>query len=828
MVKKTSLYIILVSIIFLAKLQAQEIYHGSTTKSFDLIHTKLSLTPDWSKKQLIGNANLTLKPWFYDSDRLELDAKSFEIIEIVLNNKPLAFDYNGLKINIVLDKMYTNTDTLNLQIRYIAKPEELKNIPNYQLPYKGLYFINANNEDPSKPRQMWTQGETSYNSCWFPTIDTPNQKHTQEISITVENSLNTLSNGVLTNTTINDNGTRTDTWLQNQKHSVYLSMVAIGTFKKVIDPNFKDFEVSYYVEPAFEQYALPIFGRTPEMIRFFENLLGVKYPWKKYAQIAVRDYISGAMENTTATVHGSSVQKNPHQLIDETDDNTIAHELFHHWFGDLVTCESWANLPLNESFANYSEYLWEEYKYGNEIALINQIHAREQYFAESQEKNVNLIRYQYASEEDMFDSHSYAKGGRILHMLRKQVGDKAFFAALKDYLFHNQFENTELSDLRKSFEKITGEDLNWFFNQWFLQPGHPRLDISTSVKKDKIVISINQKIDSVNSQVYKIPLSLEYLNQNAQIVNKTFWIDKISQEFIIEEDKLPSYLAFNPELDLLAEIQYIQNQKELISQFEKSPSTAARLAAISSLLKEDDTESELTTSKIANSDIRQIALLALKDKSWIIRELTAQKFIDYDGEDFLTVEKSLQSVIRIDSKPQVRAAAILAMKNFLNPQNDLLFRKVLADTSYLVRSAGLEAILLNNPPDADSLVENFRNISDVNLFAVTANYLSSKGNPADFEWFKQNIKKYEGIELYQVLGTLGAFLVSTDVATQINGISFVRDIALHNDLWFVRLAATQSISLLSGIYEADQALKEIKADEKDQRLINIYSSMLAP
>ncbi len=226
-----------------------------------------------------------------------------------------------------------------------------------------MYFINADGSDKNKPTQIWTQGETEASSCWFPTIDAPNQKTSQEIYITVPNKFVTLSNGKLISQTKNGNN-RTDYWKMDQKHAPYLFFMGVGEYE-IIKDSYKNIPVNYYVEKEYAPYAKDIFGLTPEMIGFFSDKLGVEYPWNKYSQIVGRDYVSGAMENTTAVIHGEQAYQKPGQLIDENvQENTIAHELFHHWFGNLVTSESWSNLTLNESFANYSEYLWREHKYG--------------------------------------------------------------------------------------------------------------------------------------------------------------------------------------------------------------------------------------------------------------------------------------------------------------------------------------------------------------------------------------------------------------------------------------------------------------------------------
>ncbi|WP_341227067.1 M1 family aminopeptidase [uncultured Arcticibacterium sp.] len=801
---------------------AQQNYNASETKLFDLIHTKLDVKPDWSTNHLEAQAELTLKPWFYPQENLILDAKGFDIKKVALNNQTVDFKYNGLKLEIPLGRPFNAKETINIKINYTAKPDELGKVPALKgLEYKGLYFINP---DKNKPQQIWSEGETEYNSCWFPTLDSPNQKHTQEISLTVPKHFTTLSNGLLKNSKENADGTKTDTWFQNIPHSVYLSMIAAGDFKKVTDSTFKAFEVSYYVERQYEKYAYSIFGRTPEMIRYFEELLQTKYPWQKYAQIAVRDYVSGAMENTTATIHGSGIQKNDNQIVDNNDDGVIAHELFHHWFGDLVTAESWANLPLNEAFADYSEYLWANHKYGKDEGDWLNFTALNQYLDEAENKQEPVIRYGYSDKEDMFDSHSYAKGGRILHMLRNEVGDQAFFEALKQYLENGKFNNAEISNLRLAFENVTGRDLNWFFDQWFLKKGHPRLEVEYSYKSEVLSLNIKQTIDSLNDWVYQLPLAVE-IGTDEGVTRKNVYLNKESQTFSFQLDNKPTYVAIDPDGYALAVISQKQKTKELISQFENSKSAIARFKAFNEITAEKESDNNMAPNPMFDKAKRNLALKAMEDDFWKIRELAAHKFFNYDGDEFLKVEKNLQSLIRIDPKSQVRGAAILAMKNFLNPQNDLLFRKALEDTSYTVRAAALEAILINQPPDADELTKKFENIDDVNVFSAVAGYKALQGKPEDLDWFKNKLGELSSGELYQTMGIFGSFLVSTDTITQIASIPFLKDIALNDSEWYGRFSATQALMLLIDLKDANSALKEVFSAETEERLQSIYSQI---
>ena len=470
------------------------IYRGSYTRKTDLINTRLDLSFDWDSAYVHGKATIQAKPYFYATDQLLLNANGFRINNVSLVNsydkKPLLYTYDGKILSITLDKVYNNDQNYTVFIDYVAMPNKLKISEDISSSGdRGMYFINLDGKEKNKPKQIWTQGETECNSNWFPTINDTQEKMTQELNITVPNDFVSLSNGTLEFSTLNGDGTRTDSWRQEQVHSTYLTMLAVGNFTITKD-KWRNKEVNYYTEPAYASTAKLVFGNTPQMMEFFSVKLGVDYPWDKYSQIVVRDFVSGAMENTSATVFYEGLNMSEGQYIDQNQDDIISHELFHHWFGDLVTAESWANLPLNESFATYAEYLWDEFKNGRDQADFKGFQDMSIYIGNKSKDNVDVIRFDYADREHMFDEISYQKGGRIIHMLRKTVGDAAFFKALNLYLTRNAYKSAEIHDLRLVFEEVTGTDMNWFFNQWFLSSGHPVLDIQNAFDPERKEVSV--------------------------------------------------------------------------------------------------------------------------------------------------------------------------------------------------------------------------------------------------------------------------------------------------------------------------------------------------
>jgi len=287
------------------------VYLGSVKHEVDIIHTRLELKPDWENCQLYGKATLVMKPYFYATSIVKIDAVGFDINYVFLINKgvksKIEFGYNDKQLIIKLPKSYTRNDSIQLFVDYVAKPNTLASSGKISSSDdKGLFFINPNHSNPYLPTQLYSQSETQSASCWFPTIDAPNQRMTQEIVITIADKYTTLSNGLLVSKTLNNDGTRTDYWKQSLPASPYLTMIAAGEFTVVKD-SWRNKEISYYIEKNYAKEARGTFGKTTEMISFFSKKLGIDFPWEKYAQIVVRDYVSGAMENTSATLHGDFV-----------------------------------------------------------------------------------------------------------------------------------------------------------------------------------------------------------------------------------------------------------------------------------------------------------------------------------------------------------------------------------------------------------------------------------------------------------------------------------------------------------------------------------------
>ncbi len=788
------------------------VYRGSNTVRHDLVHTRLDVRFDWEKKQLHGQAQVILTPHFYPSDRLFLDARGMDIREVSLleTNKhmPLKYNYHNDSLDITLDRSYRRGESFSIFIDYTAKPEELKQGGSAAIMSdKGLYFINADGKDPDMPKQIWTQGETQSNSAWFPTIDSPNERMTQEIYITVDSSYTTLSNGLLISSVKNAGGTRTDYWKQSLPAAPYLTMMAIGRYAIVKDA-WRNKEVSYYVEPEYEPYARQIFGHTPEMLEFFSKTLGVDYPWEKFSQVVVREYVSGAMENTTAVVHGEFMQQDSREMLDKSYEDIIAHELFHQWFGDLVTCESWSNIPLHESFATYGQYLWNEYKYGRDEADYGLQQDLNEYITLGRGRSPHLVRFDYENREDLFDVVSYQKGGRILHMLRKVVGDEAFLASLKLYLNTNKFKAAEVHQLRLAFEEITGQDLNWFFNEWFYNGGHPELKISyaynDSLKQQFVFTEQNQ--DFEKTPLFRMPLAVD-LYYNNSVIRKEVLLSQARDTFVFGVPVRPDLVNMDAEKMLVAVKQDLHKPEEWMFMFEHGPLYMDRYESLQKVSR---------NYKAGSAEARMVQA-ALGDKYWNIRLLAIRNIetLARDEASRKVIKEMLTGLVEKDPKADVRAAALKALARYYNEDKLTgVFIKAAGDSSYDVVGEAIRSYLDAEPETGMTWIKQFEQVDNRHVASVLAGIYVDKGTDENNAYFKKAIRQAKGFGRYQLMSEYARFLSRCHPATVEDGLPVLEEAARSARTWWVRLSAIQAMSdLQKSCTEKSEAIRRQIQDD---------------
>ncbi len=801
-------------------------YNPSYFRKNDILHTKLELSFDWSKQHVLGKAWIDIKPLFYDTDKLVLDAKGFDINEIKVDGKKASYDYKDEILTIELGKTYSSKDKYQVYVDYTAKPNERAEGGSAAITSdKGLFFINPLGDEGDKPQQIWTQGETENNSAWFPTVDKPNERMTQEIYLTVKDEFETLSNGLLKSSKKNSNGTRTDHWVMDMPHAPYLAMLAIGDFA-IVEEDWNGMLLQYYVEHDYKKDAKAIFSNTPEMLTFFSDYLGVKYPWQKYSQVVVRDYVSGAMENTTAVIFGEFVQNTERELIDNHNERIVAHELMHHWFGDLVTCESWANLTMNEGFANYSEYLWLEHKYGRDAADYHLMGERSGYLASAAQMGMHpLIYFGYDDKEDMFDAHSYNKGGAILHMLRNVVGEDAFRLALKNYLNEHQFTAVEAHDLRLAFENVTGQDLNWFFNQWYFNQGHPALEIEygyDDAKKEAIIAIAQTQDPRDNPPVFVLPMFVDFYTTNGGTpIRKSIVMDQREQVFRIPIASQPKLIVADAEHSVLGTFDESRSEEEYVFQFYNAPLFYDRYVALDALKD---------SNSAAAKKIRQDAL---KDSYWAIRNTALGMVNPMDNPSVMAM---VAEMAKKDPRSQVKASALLLLAESGDAQYAGIAKNAVDnERAYGVVSAGLEALTQLDKDEAVKYAEKLENEKSGSIIAAVGKIYESTGDVSKMPFFEKNFDRTDGYGAINFFKSYSMLAAAGGPAKMLSSSETLQKVAedMGQSPWR-RFAATSAIDALlkelkaGGETEKAMALKKIianiKSVETNDQLQSIYQN----
>jgi len=781
------------------------IYNPEATRTYDITHTKLELAFDWEKQHVLGKAHIDLQPIFYPINSVILDAKQFVIHDVKLgkSGKTLPYNYDNYQLSIDLDRMYKKGESLNIYIDYTAMPNEGPEGGSAAITSdKGLFFINPTNEVADKPRQIWTQGETENNSKWFPTFDKPNERCTQEMYITVEEDLETLSNGKLISSRNNGDGTKTDYWKMDKPHAPYLFMLTIGEFARVKD-SWNGKLLEYMVDPPYEPSAKEIFNHTPEMLTFFSELLDYPYPWNKYSQVIAEDYVSGAMENTTGVIFGDFVQKTKRELIDNENDQIVAHEMFHHWFGDLVTCESWANLTLNEGFANYSEYLWYEHKYGKDAADAIRMSEMEGYLYMARESGTHpLIHYGYGDKEDMFDAHSYNKGGLVLHTLRNYVGDEAFFASLSKYLKDNQYTAVETAQLRMAFEEVTGQDWNWFFDQWYLDKGHPILEVSYGYENNQVSIFVEQIQQEENHRpIFILPLEAAIYGQNGSVSYHSVVIDARKDTLIINDImEAPLATVLDGKSYLLGEVNEERPVDELMAILQYSPNHFDKRVSLQQLN--------------ANPKLSEIAVQLLEDKHHSIR---SAGIMNASG----ALKDKIKALVTSDPHSSVREKALSKYYDFAGNEVITLAEKVFKnDNAYpCVKTAHTIINTIDNDKGLQYAKELMKDESS-SMASYLCSFLADTGDGQYLSYIEENLPK---INIYQLFSTHGKYtdlLLAQDTDTIMKRVSTLTDTGINNGNLYRRYLATAALNSISQKFAEDAA----EASEDDKKKYEQYVS----
>lgn len=538
------IFLLFGSVLFAAS-QPQASGQFNRSRSFDARHYKISTSFDKNRKRIFGETTVTFSPLKSGLKTVEFDAVglNFSSVKLMPGGSSLNFRTGKTSVVVDLDRAYQPDEIIIVALAYSA------------VPLAGVSFVEAGRmpNRPAHSEQIWTQGEPEYSRHWFPSYDFPDDKATTEQILTVDADETAIANGDLISQELNAAGKRVFHYRMNVPHSVYLTSFVVGKYVRMSD-SYNGIPLGFYTYPGAERLTRPAFAPTARIMNIFEGLTGVPFPYNKYDQTIVAKFPLGGMENITATTLGDFdvflVDRNAFIVED-----LVSHELAHSWFGNLVTCRNWAELWINEGFATFMEAAYREKAYGTDEYLRKIREDAETYFLEESgmKRKRGLYNQLARPDSSIFDGITYQKGGVVLHMLRRVVGEEAFWKGVGLFLTRHRFGVVESRDLQLAFEETSGRSLTQFFEQWVYGTRFPRLEIEHSYRKTDgqlgFRVKQTQPVDQLTSPAFSLSLDVDF-KVRGEIIRKTFEITKRDETFAIPMSAAPDSIKLDGDYDI--------------------------------------------------------------------------------------------------------------------------------------------------------------------------------------------------------------------------------------------------------------------------------------
>lgn len=636
------------------------------SRDFDALHYRILLRLDLEQSAFAGETTVSLTALTDNLDRAVLDAAEFVVSSVTSDwGRPLRFEQSATDLTVHFERPLRRGETRSFTAVYAGREPKI-----------GLRFMA---ETKDHPALVFSDSWPANVHHWFPCVDYPNDKATNEIIATVKAGLKVAANGRLVRVQEDAAaGTVTYHWSQDLPHSTYLMFLAAAPYV-VVQDRFDSVPINYWVYPRDEAKVSATYGQTPRMMEFFNRTYGYDYPWQKYDQVSVPS--GGGAESTSATAMTHAIMVDEARAADFPAIGIVSHELAHQWWGDLITLRSWAHTWLNESFATYSDYLYFRHALGDDEGAVNLQAKLNAYLREAKTRYVRpIVTDRYARPNDMFDSHTYPKGARVLHMLRSLLGDEPFFAVLTHFLHRYAFDVVDTHDFIRSVKTVTGQNLDWFFDQWLFKPGHPVFDVRASwdPAKKAVVMTVAQTQDfSKGIPVFRVPATVAIVTPEGRTTT-TVWIREREERFEFPAAAAPLLVRFDPDNVLLKEISFPKPVEELVYQLQRDDAIGRMTAA-----------GELAAFANDSRAFDALAAGAGGDGFWAVRRAAVDAIGTFTGER----AEAVLTRAATDAHAAVRAAAVAALGGMKAPRLTAFFQSCFErDRSDLVRTEAVRAL----------------------------------------------------------------------------------------------------------------------------------------
>lgn len=728
-------------------------HHYAPDRQVDVLHIKLDVTPDFSRRTVAGTTSITATPISKPITLLRLDAQDIQVTEVRCDQAEVA------------DFVSTRNDLQILLAEPIAPGTEFTvHIDHHAQPIAGLYFRTPEMGYPESDTHIWTQGETHESRYWFPCFDYPNERSSTEVICHVPPAMTVLSNGKRVSETKDDDGLKVVRWLHEKPHANYLICLVAGHLEK-LQKQHRDIPLGFFTQPTLIEHAKNSFRDTPDIMAFFEQEIGVNFPWPKYDQVTIRDFTAGGMENTTLTTltHNTIFSEATENI--RTTRRLDAHELAHQWFGDYVTCKDWSHLWLNEGFATYYTHLYEGHHFGRDAMLYGLYRDATNRILTQKDDKKPIVYNSYKNAMEQFDYRSYPKGSWVLHMLRSQLGPHLYRKCIKAYLEKHALTSVVSDDLRQVIEEHSGRPMDRFFDQWVYHPRHPDLKITykwmPKEKLAKVTIKQTQKVDD-DVLLYRFPTKLRFI-ADGKTVDHEIEVRETEEDFYVALAAQPSVVRFDPDYTVLADVSFDKPNKLLKAQIENHADMVGRLFACKLLGDRKTHESVAMLEKALNGDpffgVRISAAQALAkhesdeavevlEQSWNtqvdarVRFAVVEELVPRYSESTL---KLILEILEAEKNPAILAAAIKGLGRFHGDDSRQQILKYLKSDSFRneLAVAAIAAIRQQNDPTfKDPLLSTLK--KDESQFSARdfGRGLETLGHVSRFEESKDEVREF--------------------------------------------------------------------------------------
>jgi aminopeptidase N len=635
-------------------------------------HTKLEIEILFDTKSLRGRVAHRLRPVANPIRYLELDAAELVISSVRVNERRVEFETSRTTVRIDLGSELPPDSAFEVAVDYSATPR------------RGLYFRGPTKGHPDTIVHAFTQGQPEDTKYWMPCYDYPNMRATFEVFVTAPGRMAVISNGELVSTRDADGGKKTWHFSEEVPHSCYLDSLVVGEYEKISEARDR-VAVEYYVPSAKKNLVARSFQKTPKMMSFFGKFTGEEYPYPKYAQVVVSDFMFGGMENITATTLTDRTLHDERAHLDFQSENLVSHELAHQWFGDLLTCKDWSHAWLNEGFATYFNALFNEAEEGAnyfQYTMYTNWEKLQDEVSERYERRIVENRYWHASE--LFDTHTYEKGSWVLHGIRGILGDKLFQRAIQHYVAKNRAASVETGDFRKALETISGMNFERFFEQWLYSPGFPEYAVNYSFDDSTMMAKV--EIEQTNAGEGNVPLFSNPIDivftfpDGSTKVSKAAMSEKKSS-FVFSLSSKPVNVGFDPGNFLLKSLKFQKPKEMSLYQLKNDPNAAERVRAAKEL-------SNFRTDDV----VEALAKVVDSEEFWWVRLEAARNLGRIATETAL--DALLQRVSNKDHRVRRGIAMGLGHCSELDSEKaiDALIKFLDYDESYYVRAYSGESL----------------------------------------------------------------------------------------------------------------------------------------